>query len=103
MMGLLSWIGRTVVPIVLEHSAPIVRDWWKARAGQSKPQIDHVQQLEDAVEQLRQHATRMDSNLDALNSAFAANEDRLRRWVLTLLIWNIVITLLLVVSFVVRR
>jgi hypothetical protein len=25
-MGLLSWIGRTVVPIVLEHSAPIVRD-----------------------------------------------------------------------------
>jgi hypothetical protein len=96
-MGFLSWIGRTLAPIVLEHGAPILRDWWKVRMGQSKAKTDHIQELADAVEQLRQHAARMDSNLDTLNNAFTANEEKLRKWVLTLLVWNSITTLALIV------
>ena len=95
-MGFLSWIGRTLAPIVLEHGAPILRDWWKERMGQSKPKTDPLQELADAVEQLRQHAARVDSDLDALNSAFTANEEKLRKWVLTLLVWNSVTTVALI-------
>ena len=104
-MGFLSWIGRTLAPIVLEHGAPILRDWWKARTGQNKPKTDPVQELADAVEQLRQHAARVDSDLDALNNAFTTNEEKLRKWVLTLLIWNSITTLAVIVLalFVVRH
>jgi hypothetical protein len=105
LMGLLSWIGRTLAPIALEHGAPLVREWWKARLGQNKAVTDQLQQLADAVEQLQQHAARVDADLDALNTAFTANENRLRKWVLTLLIWNACITVLLVVlaSFALRH
>ena len=104
-MGILSWIGRTLAPIVLEHGAPILRDWWKARMGQGKPKTDPLHELADAVEQLRQHAARVDSDLDALNNAFTANEEKLRKWVRTLLIWNSVTTLALIAIalFAIRR
>lgn len=97
-MSFLGWIGRALGPIVLEHSLPLLRDWWKGRADQSR--TDQLQQLAGHVEQLRAHAERVDSNiitinsnLEALNSGLTAREERLRKWMLLLLIWNIAITL----------
>ena len=100
-MSFLGWIGRALGPIVLEHSLPLLRDWWKGRAGQSR--TDQLQQLASDVEQLRAHADQVDSNiitinsnLEVLNTGLTAREERLRRWMLLLLIWNIVISLGLV-------
>lgn len=100
-MSFLGWIGRALGPIVLEHSLPLLRDWWKGRADQSR--TDQLQQLAGHVEQLRAHAEQVDSNLitlnsnvEALNNGLSAREERLRKWMLLLLIWNIAISLGLV-------
>jgi len=100
-MGFLRWIGQALAPILLEHGAPLVRNWWKARAGQNKPKADEFQQIARDLELLREHAAKVDSDLDALNNAFTAREEKLRRWVLTLLIWNTSLTLGLVLLAVV--
>jgi hypothetical protein len=104
-MGFLAWIGRTLAPIVLKHGAPMLRDWWKGRAAQPKSKTDQVQQLASDVEQLKAQIDVLSSDLDTLNSGFTTREERLRRWVLTLLIWNIAMTLglVLVAVFAFRR
>lgn len=103
-MGVLSWIAP-LVPIMLEHGPPMVRDWLKARMDKSKAQADQLQEVAGAIEQLREHAIRVDSNLDTLNSAVTANESKLRKWVVTLVIWNVLVTLVLMLlaAFALRR
>jgi hypothetical protein len=104
-MGFLAWIGQTLAPIVLEHGAPMLRDWWKGRVAQPKSKTDQFQQLASNVEQIKTQLDVLNSDLDALNNGFTAREEKLRRWVLTLLIWNVAITsgLLLVAVFAFRR
>ncbi|HEY6972082.1 MAG TPA: hypothetical protein VJA94_22920 [Candidatus Angelobacter sp.] len=87
-MGFLASIGRALGPIALEHGSTMVRVWWKGRSKQA----DQFQQIANELDQLRQHAARVDSDLDALNNAFAARENKLRKWILALLIWNVVLT-----------
>ena len=69
-MSFLGWVGRALAPIVLEHSIPLLRDWWKARQPGSK--ADQLQQLAGDVEQLRAHAEQVDSNLATINSNLEA-------------------------------
>lgn len=74
----------------------MLRNWWKSRAGQSKTEL---QQLAGEVEQLKAHAEQVDANLDALNAnleklnkGLTEREEKMRKWLLVLLIWNIAIT-----------
>jgi hypothetical protein len=99
-----------LAPIAVEHGGQVLRDSLKARAGQGQgqPQAvgpEVVQQLALDVDQLKAYALQLKSDLDVLNNATAAREERLRRWLLALLVWNIVMTLGLVVLaiFAVRR
>ena len=101
-MGWLSSILRALAPIAVEHGGQVLRDSLKARAGQGpgQPQAapsDAVQQLASDVDQLKTYALQLKSDLDVLNAAVAAREDRLRRWLLALVIWNVVMTVGLVV------
>ena len=101
-MGWLSSILRALAPIAVEHGGQVLRDSLKARAGQVPGQTqagpnDAVQQLASDVDQLKTYALQFKSDLDVLNAAVAAREDRLRRWLLALVIWNVAMTIALVV------
>lgn len=99
-MGFFISIGRALAPIALEHGGTMVRDWWKARSKQT----EQFQQLASDLNQLKEHAMRVDSDLDALNNAFTARENKLRKWILALLIWNLALTSgLLFAVFALRR
>jgi hypothetical protein len=104
-MGWLSSILRALAPIAVEHGGQVLRDSFKARAGQSPGQTqaadaNAIQQLASDVDQLKTYALQLKSDLDILNAAVAAREDRLRRWLLALVIWNVVMTVGLVVIVV---
>jgi hypothetical protein len=99
-MGLFASIGRALGPIALEHGSTMVRDWWKARGKQG----EQFQQVASDLELLKQHAARVDADLDTLNNALTAREDKLRKWILALLIWNTGLTLAVVLAvFFLRR
>ena len=98
-MGFLISIGRALAPIALEHGGTMVRDWWKGRVKHT----EQFQQLAKDLDQLKEHAARVDSDLDALNNAFTAREERLRKWILTLLIWNLALTSGLLLTFFALR
>jgi hypothetical protein len=109
-MGWLSSILRALAPIAVEHGGQVLRDSLKARAGQSPGQTpagpsDAIQQLASDVDQLKAYALQLKSDLDTLNAAVAAREDRLRRWLLALVIWNVAMTvgLVLVAVFALRH
>jgi len=81
-MGWLSSILRALAPIAVEHGGQVLRDSLKARAGQSPGQTqaaapDAIQQLASDVDQLKTYALQLKSDLDILNAAVAAREDRL--------------------------
>jgi hypothetical protein len=98
-MGWLSAILRMLAPIAVEHGGQVLRDSLKSRAAQGQAQPgapsgpDPLQLLAADVDQLKAYALGLKSDLDLLNNAIAAREERLRRWLLALLIWNIVMTL----------
>ena len=99
-MGWLSSILRALAPIAVEHGGQVLRDSLKARTAQNQPQpsaSDVVQQLASDVEQLKAYALQLKSDLEILNAAVAAREERLRRWLLALVVWNIVMTVGLLV------
>ena len=106
-MGWLSSILRMLAPIAVEHGGQVLRDSLKARAaqGQAQPAApsgpDPLQLLAADVDQLKGYALQLKSDIDTLNNAIAEREERLRRWLLALLIWNIVMTIGLVVIAVV--
>jgi hypothetical protein len=80
-----------------------LRDSLKARQGQNQQTAapDVMQQLMVDVEQLKSYSLQLKSDLDLLNNATAAREERLRKWLLALLIWNAVMTVGLIVLAVV--
>lgn len=102
-MGWLSFLLQALAPIAVEHGGQALRNSLKARAGQSKapdpPTPDPLQQLRANVDQLtadldqlKGYAAEIKSDLDVLNQAVAAREERLRKWLLALLVWNITMT-----------
>lgn len=98
-MGWLSSILRALAPIAVEHGGQVLRDSLKARAAQNQAQpsgADVVQQLATDVDQLKAYALQLKSDLETLNAAIAAREERLRKWFLALLIWNAIVTVALV-------
>jgi hypothetical protein len=99
-----------LAPIAVEHGGQVLRDSFRSRTAQSQAQAqparpDPIQQLATDVDQLKGYALALKSELDLLNSAIAAREERLRRWLLALMIWNIVMTLglVLLAVFALRR
>jgi t-SNARE complex subunit (syntaxin) len=107
-MGWLSSILRALAPIAVEHGSQVLRDSIKGRTAQSQGQAsgaDVVQQLASDVEQLKAYALQLKSDLEILNAAIAAREERLRKWLLAIIIWNAIITvaLVLVAVFALRH
>jgi hypothetical protein len=100
-MGWLSSVLRMLAPIAVEHGGQVLRDSLRSRAAQAQAQAptgpDPVQQLAADVDQLKAYALQLKSDFDLLNHAIAEREEKLRRWLLLLLGWNIVMTLGLVV------
>jgi hypothetical protein len=93
-MGWLSFILQALAPIAVEHGGKVLRDSLKARAAQPKAPAapDPIEQLAADVDQLKGYAAQLKSDLDVLNQAVAAREEKLRKWLLALLIWNVAMT-----------
>lgn len=102
-MGWLSLILRALTPIAVEHGGQVLRDSLKARAAQSQAQAagPDLNQVAADVDQLKAYALELKSEIEILNNTVAAREERLRKWMLALLIWNVVITVGLVVLMIV--
>jgi hypothetical protein len=106
-MGWLSSILRMLAPIAVEHGGNVLRDSIRARAAQGQaqpgtpPGPDPVQLLAAEVDQLKGYVLGLKADLETLNNVAAGREERLRRWLLALLVWNIVMTIGLVVLAVV--
>ncbi len=94
-MGWLSFILQALAPIAVEHGGKVLRDSMKSRAAQPKalPAPDPLQLLSAEVDQLKGYAAQLKSDLDALNQAVAAREEKLRKWLLALLLWNLAMTI----------
>jgi hypothetical protein len=106
-MGWLSSILRMLAPIAVEHGGQALRESFKARAAQGRAQTeaasgpDPLQLLAADVDQLKGYVLQLKSDLETLNNVAAEREERLRRWLVGLLAWNILMTLGLVVLAVV--
>ena len=106
-MGWLTSILRMLAPIAVEHGGQVLRDSLKARAAQQQsqpgtpPGPDPLQLLAADVDQIKGYVLQLKSDLETLNNVAAEREERLRRWLLALLCWNIVMTIGLVVLAVV--
>lgn len=100
-----------LAPIAVEHGGQVLRDSLKARAAQGKaqpeaaPGPDPLQLLAADVDQLKGYMLHLKSDLETLNNVAAEREERLRKWLLALLVWNIMMTLGLVILavFALRR
>ena len=96
-----------LAPIAVEHGGNVLRESLKARAAQGQAQPgtasgpDPVQLLAADVDQLKGYVLQLKSDLETLNNVAAGREERLRGWLLALLVWNILLTIGLVVFAVV--
>ena len=110
-MGWLGSILRMLAPIAVEHGGNVLRDSLRSRAAQGQAQAsasaspDPVQLLAADVDQIKGYVLQLKSDLETLNNVAAGREERLRRWLLALLVWNILMTIGLVVLavFALRR
>jgi len=105
-MGWLSSILRMLAPIAVEHGGQVLRESLKSLAqGQAQTSAssgpDPLQLLAADVDQLKGFTLQLKSDLEMLNNVAAEREERLRRWLVLLLVWNIVMTVGLVVLAVV--
>ena len=100
-----------LAPIAVEHGGNVLRDSLRSRAAQAQAQQgapsgpDPVQLLAADVDQLKGYVLQLKSDLETLNNVAAEREERLRRWLLALLVWNILMTLglVLLAVFALRR
>ncbi|MBZ5508225.1 MAG: hypothetical protein LAO78_22420 [Acidobacteriia bacterium] len=97
-MGWLSSILRVLAPIAVEHGGQALRDSLRSRAAQQAQTgapagPDPLQLLATDVDQLKAYSLELKSEIETLNNVVAAREERLRKWLLALLVWNIVMTL----------
>jgi hypothetical protein len=101
-MGWLGSILRMLAPIAVEHGGNVLREQLRSRTAQSQAQPeppagpDPLQLLASDVDQLKAYALELKSEIETLNAGVAEREDRLRKWLLALLIWNAVLTIGLV-------
>src|SRR5580765_2040870 len=102
-MSWLSSILRVLAPIAVEHGGQVLRDSFKSRAAQpaSPAGPDPLQLLATDVDQLKAYSLELKAEIETLNIAIAAREERLRKWLLALLIWNAMMTLGVIVLAVV--
>src|SRR5579864_7153396 len=105
-MGWLSSILRMLAPIAVEHGGNVLRDSLRSRAqGQAQAGAsagpDPVQLLAADVDQIKGYVLQLKSDLETLNNVAAEREERLRRWLVALLVWNTVMTVGLIVLAVV--
>ena len=105
-MGWLSSILRMLAPIAVEHGGQVLRDQLKNRAAQnqgtSAPAGPGPLELLGAdVERLKKYSLELKADFAALNVATAAREERLRKWLLALVVWNVVITVALAIIAIV--
>ena len=104
-MGWLGSILRMLAPIAVEHGGNVLRDSLRSRAAQGQLGApsgpDPVQLLAADVDQIKGYVVQLKSDLETLNNVAAEREERLRRWLLALLVWNILMTIGLVVLLVV--
>ena len=106
-MGWLGSILRMLAPIAVEHGGNVLRDSLRSRAAQGQAQAsasagpDPVQLLAADVDQIKGYVLQLKSDLEMLNNVAAGREERLRRWLLALLVWNILLTLGLAIFAVV--
>jgi hypothetical protein len=82
--------------------------WLSSRTAQSQapagtPGPDPLQLLASDVDQLKAHSLQLKADLEILNQGIAAREDRLRKWLLALLVWNVILTIGLVLAILVVR
>jgi hypothetical protein len=95
-MGWLSSILRMLAPIAVEHGGHVLREQLRSRAGQGAPVApagpDPLQLLAEDIDQLKTYSLQLKSDVETLNHVMAEREDRLRKWLLALLIWNAVMT-----------
>ena len=102
-MGWLSSILRALAPIAVEHGGQVLRDSLRARAAQGQGATgtasgpDPVRQLVTDVDQIKVYVLQLKSDLETLNNVAAAREERLRKWLLALVVWNVVMTIGLIV------
>ena len=98
-MGWLGSILRVLAPIAVEHGGQVLRDTLKSRAAQNQPPAeapagpDPLQLLAADVDQVKSYALELKSEIETLNNGIAAREERLRKWLLALLVWNAVLTI----------
>jgi hypothetical protein len=98
-MGWLGSILRMLAPIAVEHGGNVLREQLRSRAAQSQaqpelpPGPDPLQLLATDVDQLKAYALELKSEIETLNTGIAEREERLRKWLLALLIWNAVLTI----------
>jgi hypothetical protein len=106
-MGWLGSILRMLAPIAVEHGGNVLRDSLRSRAAQGQAQAsasagpDPVQLLAADVDQIKGYVLQLKSDLETLNNVAAGREERLRRWLLALLVWNILLTIGLAIFAVV--
>jgi hypothetical protein len=96
-MGWLGSILRMLAPIAVEHGGNVLRDSLKARAAQGQASAsagpDPLQLLAADVDQIKGYVLQLKSDLETLNNVAVGREERLRRWLLALLVWNILLTI----------
>src|SRR5882762_9338531 len=105
-MGWLSFILQALAPIAVEHGGKVLRESMKSRTVQPKLSTgpDPLELLAADVDQLKGYAAQLKSDLDVLNQAVAAREEKLRKWLLVLLLWNVAMTLgLVALAFFLRH
>lgn len=111
-MGWLSSILRVLAPIAVEHGGEVLRNTLKSRASaQAQPQPeaptgpDPLQLLAADVDQIKAYALELKAEIETLNNGIATREERLRKWLLALLLWNAVLTvgLVLLAIFAMRH
>jgi hypothetical protein len=92
-----------LAPIAVEHGGNVLRDSLRSRAAQGQaqpgapPGPDPLQLLAADVDQIKGYVLQLKSDLETLNNVAAGREERLRRWLLLLLGWNILMTIGLIV------
>jgi hypothetical protein len=94
----------------IAHAGANRRGAWRtglARHAQTQTQAsapsgpDPLQLLAADVDQIKGYVVQLKSDLETLNNVAAGREERLRRWLLALLVWNILMTIGLIVLAVV--
>jgi hypothetical protein len=110
-MGWLGSILRMLAPIAVEHGGQVLRDQLRARSTQAQAQPetsagpDPLQLLAEDVDRLKTYSLELKAEIETLNNGVAAREERLRKWLLALLIWNALMTVgvLLLAIFALRH